>query len=126
MFKIDFFELMILTSHCYGNQPIARSMFFDNISDNYYHSMTKNERIRMFKYITDDSFFDKEIETNKHFIARFNPDNQYLIKTKYKKKEEEIECYKYNGDYHTKKNKYIAKEYIISINHNLELDGTNN
>jgi hypothetical protein len=50
-FTIDFFELAFLVEACIPPRPIARSMFFDDVSDIHYHKMTKEERQRLFDWI---------------------------------------------------------------------------
>ena len=44
-FKIDFFELAFLAEACIPPVPIARAMFFADLSDKYYHQMTQEEYV---------------------------------------------------------------------------------
>ena len=60
-FKIDFFELMFLAEVCIPQVPIARAMFFENMSDTYYHQMSPDERIKAFEWIIYVCFMDNFI-----------------------------------------------------------------
>ena len=111
-FKIDFFEFAFLVEACLPPKPIARAMFFNDVSDFHYHQMTKDERTKLYYWIKRLDNYDEENEETKHFFARFNPDNQVLVKTK---NGESIEAYKYNKQLHTKKETYINNEFITDI-----------
>jgi len=114
-FQIDFFELMILAEASIPPVPIARGNFFDNLSDIHYHKMTEEQRKSLLKYITANLKFDMSVEDCQHFYARYNPENQYLVKLSNNGKAEEAECYFYNGNYHTSKTRFAAPQYTKSI-----------
>lgn len=78
-FNIDFFEFSFLVEACIPPVPIARSMFFDNVIDRYYHEMTPNERNNLFEWIQKISKFDTTNESCRLFYDRFNPENQYIV-----------------------------------------------
>lgn len=59
--------------------------------------------------------FDLENEQCRHFVARFNPKNQYKVTAFHKGKAEVHICYLYNDNYHTAKNRYVFKEYIKEV-----------
>lgn len=113
-FTIDFFELMFLAEATIPPRPIARAVFFENLSDAHYHKMTLNQREQMFNYITKNASFDLENEDCRHFFARFNPKNQYLVKCFHKGEASEIEAYRFNEEFHTAKNRRVSPEYIKS------------
>jgi hypothetical protein len=114
-FQIDFFELMILAEACIPPVPIARGHFFDNLSDIHYHKMTEEQRRGLLRYITANLEFDITNEDCHHFYARYNPENQYLVKCFHNGKAQEAECYFYNDNYHTSKTRFAAPQYIKSI-----------
>ena len=114
-FQIDFFELMILAEACIPPAPIARGFFFDQLSDRYYNQMSEEQRKGLLKYITANLKFDMSVEDCQHFYARYNPENQYLVKCFHNDKAEEAECYFYNGNYHTSKTRFATPQYIKSI-----------
>jgi hypothetical protein len=115
-FQIDFFELMILAEACIPPAPIARGYFFDNLSDIHYHKMSEDERASLLSYIVHRNLkFDMSVEDCQHFYARYNPENQYIVKLSNNGNNEEAECYLYNGNYHTTRTRFAAPQYIKSI-----------
>lgn len=116
-FKIDFFELLILSENCIPPVPIARSMFFDNLTDKYYKEMNSEQRKGLFNFIRKNDKFDLNNESCNIFYSRFNPDNQYLISAKNDsaKKEETIEAFFRNDKYWISTNTYVSQEFIVSI-----------
>jgi hypothetical protein len=115
-FQIDFIELMILAEACIPPAPIARGNFFDQLSDRYYHQMTEEERAALLSYIVHRNLkFDMSNEDCQHFYARYNPENQYIVKLSNNDNNEEAECYFYNDNYHTSKTRFAAPQYIKSI-----------
>lgn len=113
-FKIDFFEFSFLVEACLPPAPIARAMFFQEVSDKHYHQMTDNERNKLFEWLTRNSCFRMEEEDCQVFYDRFNPKNQYKAKTFYNEKEEVIDCFAHKGRFHTSKSTSILEEYIVS------------
>ena len=49
-FEIDFFEFSFLVEACIPERPIARTMFWHNVIDKYYHELTDDERARLFEF----------------------------------------------------------------------------
>jgi hypothetical protein len=117
-FTIDFFELAVLAEACIPPRPIARAMFWQSLTDKYWAQMTEGERIHLFEWLQKSWVYEeslKEESDTQEFHARFNPDNQYIVKTNYDGKEEEHRTYKMGDDYYTRRNYWITKEFIISI-----------
>lgn len=112
-FKIDFFELMFLAEVCIPKRPIARAMFWIDLCDKHYHTMSPDEREKAFEWLSPK--LDLDEEDCRYFFARFNPKNQYKIITTYKGKSETIMCFLFNEKYYTQKNKYICSDYIDMI-----------
>ena len=111
-FKIDFFEFSFLVEACIPPRPIARSMFWDEVINEYYHQMTSEERSRLFEWITNNGNFDLKEQRCQEFHARFDPNNQYKVFTD---NGEEHKCFLLNGKYYISKNSYIGKEHIKDI-----------
>ena len=117
-FTIDFFELSFLAEACIPPRPIARAMFWQSLTDKYWHQMTEIERINLFEWLQRNAFYEESLQTEEDtqvFHARFNPDNQYIVKTKYDDKEEVHRTFKMGERYYTNRNSWIAEEYIISV-----------
>ena len=117
-FKIDFFELAFLAEACIPPRPIARAMFWQSLTDKYWHQMTEGERAHLFEWLQKSWVYEeslKEEEDTQVFHARFDPDNQYIIKTNYEDKAEEHRAFKLNDNYYIGRNRWVADEYIVSV-----------
>jgi hypothetical protein len=117
-FTIDFFELSFLAEACIPPRPIARAMFWHSLTDKYWEQMTEGQRIHLFEWIqmswVYEESLEKEVDTQV-FHARFDPHNQYMVKTNYEGKVEEHRAFKMGDRYYTKRNKWITKEYVLSV-----------
>jgi len=114
-FNIDFFEFAFLTEACIPEVPIARSMFWDKVCDRYYQVLTPDERAKLFEWIQRNYSFKLEKEGCRLFYDRYNPENQYLVTTLYKGKEEVHECFRHKDRYHINKTTSIEPQYITSV-----------
>ena len=114
-FEINFEEFKILTSATIPPRPIARSMFWDEVCDTYYHEMTDDERVQIFEWIPRNPNFKLRNEQCAIFYARFNPKRQYIVHTKVGDSEETHETYRLKGRYYTAKNVSINDDYIVKI-----------
>ena len=114
-FIIDFYELMFLAESVIPQGPIARSMCFDDFSERHYHKMTENQRKQFFEHVQKCHGFTLENEQCRHFFARYNPKNQYLVSCFYNSKAETIRCYMFEEEYRTEKNRFVNREYIKKV-----------
>lgn len=124
-FKIDFFELSFLASACIPLKPIARTMFWLDLINIHYHELTESERARMYEWMNREPAMETGIEDKVEdcllFNARFNPENQYVVTTKYKGEVSEHECFLWKEGYYTTKTQFIAEEYITIIKNKKDL-----
>jgi hypothetical protein len=114
-FTIDFFELMFLAESVIPDRPIARSMCFDDFSERHYHRMNDDQRLQFFEHVQKCHGFKLENEQCRHFFARFNPKNQYMISYFYNGKAEDVQCYLFNDEYRISKDMFVNREYIKDI-----------
>lgn len=123
-FDIDFFEFSFLVEACIPPAPIARSMFFDKVVNEYYHVLTNNERKRLYEWIMRNPRMQNDgddwgVEMRSAFKARYNPDNQYLVTVCDGDIVDERECFLMNDIYYTyygsAKKQYAPKEYITRV-----------
>jgi hypothetical protein len=118
-FTIDFFELAFLAEACIPPRPIARTMFWQNLTDKYWHQMTEGERIHLFEWLQKDWRYQESLEKEadtKIFHARFDPDNQYIVNAEFNgKPEEPIRAFKMGDRYYVGTNVWIAEELITSV-----------
>ena len=116
---IDFFEFSFLVSACAGRRPIARSMFFSRVIDKYYYVLSQIERDCLFDWLNRDSSFQYDLEKEEEscllFNARFDKNNQFLVHTLFNGEEKTYETFKFEDKYYTKKDTFIAEEYITKI-----------
>jgi hypothetical protein len=117
-FKIDFFELAFLAEACIPPRPIARTMFWQHLTDVYWEQMTKDERRKLFDWLNRDDRYQKSLiaegET-KIFNARFDPDNQYMVYTTMDGKDKSTHTFKWRGLYYTQRNTWISPEFITKV-----------
>jgi RNase adaptor protein for sRNA GlmZ degradation len=115
-FKIDFFELAFLAEACIPPRPIARTMFWQHLTDVYWEQMTEDERDHLFDWMNMNYNYKQGLEMDediKVFHARFNPDTQYLVYTL--RNEEPTRAYLLRDNYYVKRNTWIQKEYITRV-----------
>ena len=80
--------------------------------------MTEGERANLFEWLNRNPWYPESLEKEedtKIFHARFDPDNQYMVKTKYKRKKDERRAFKYNDRYWIGLNTFISEEYITEV-----------
>lgn len=118
-FNIDFFEFSFLVEACIPPRPIARAMFWDDVINKHYNTLTNDERSRLFEWINRNAFMQDSIEQGNEdcliFNARFDPDNQYKVHTNYNDKLETYDAFKWNDMYYTRKNTSIDDKYITKV-----------
>jgi hypothetical protein len=118
-FKIDFFEFSFLVEACIPPRPIARAMFWDKVINDYYHELTPEERAKLHEWVNRNPSMQHAIEHDNEdaieFNLRYDPDNQYEVRTEYKGKEEAVQAYKDGDRYYVAINKWISPEFIKEI-----------
>ena len=117
-FKIDFFELLFLAEACIPPSPIARATFWQNLTNVYYEQMTDNERSRLFSFMNRNEIYQESLlfqEDTQIFHARFDPNNQYLVKYNYNGESREIHTFFRNGKYWTFSTRLINEDFITEI-----------
>jgi hypothetical protein len=117
-FNIDFFELAFLAEACIPPRPIARAMFWQNLTTKYWYQMTDNERERLFDWMQKNEWYKKSLEEQEDtqiFHARFNPDNQYIVTTEFNDIIEQHRVFLMRGTYYVKPNTSIQEKYITKI-----------
>lgn len=115
-FTIDFFELSFLAKACIPPAPIARSMFFDKMIDDYYHEMTDSERLRIFEYMNMNTRYLQKLKEGDEkvllFQNRFNPENQFLLSYDTGKEKGTIEAFLHKDNYVLNTRTSINKEFV--------------
>ena len=118
-FSIDFFEFSFLVCACIPPTPIARGMFWDNVINEYYHELTPEERVKLHEWVNREYSMQHALEKGNEdaieFNLRYDPDNQYEVRTEFKGKEEIVQAYKDGDRYYIEINKWIAPEFIKEV-----------
>lgn len=114
-FSIDFFEFSFLVEACIPPVAIARHSFWEDVINKYYYVLNQNERYELYKWIIESPRFKKENKSCQIFMARFNPENQYVVSVKFDGVLEKKECFLWEEKYHTGINKWINERYIVDI-----------
>ena len=114
-FSIDFVELMFLAESVIPEKPIARSMCFDSFSEVHYHKMSESQRKQFFEHVQKCHGFTLENEQCRHFFARFNHKNQYLVSCFYNGKADDIVCYMFDEEYRIEKKRFVNRDYITKV-----------
>ena len=118
-FTIDFFELAFLAEACIPPTPIARSMFWDSLTNKYWAQMTEYERERLFEWLNKNWKYQDNVKEEQPdtmvFHHRYNPDNQYMVKTLYNGVEEDKRAFKMEDRYYINSNTSILPEYIVGV-----------
>jgi hypothetical protein len=125
-FTIDFFELAFLAEACIPPRPIARAMFWQNLTKIYWADMSEDERDHLFEWMNRNDWYKESLkkeEDTKIFHSRFDPDNQYMVKVKMEGHEQEYRAFKrwtseeegFTNRYWVGHDSYIPEEYIVSV-----------
>ena len=117
-FTIDFFELAFLAEACIPPRPIARTYFWHNLTDRYWEQMTEGERIHLFEWLQKNNWYEESLakeEDTQVFHARFNPDNQYMVKYDFQGDKNEKRAFKMGDRYYVGRNTWVAEEYITEV-----------
>jgi hypothetical protein len=117
-FEIDFFELAFLAEACIPPKPIARTMFWQHLTDKYWEQMSEDQREHLFEWLNKNDYYKQSLEKEEEtqiFHARFDPDNQYTVHTTINGKDAVNRTFKYNDFYLVKSNSWITPELITKV-----------
>lgn len=111
---IDFFELELLIETCWYSGTILRHSVMQKAINYWYRHLTENERARIYEFFLRTKGDEITMEIQKRFMARYNPNNQFLIETCFEGKKEELRAYLFNGKYWIDENTRIEENYITN------------
>lgn len=118
-FTIDFTELSFLAEACIPPRPIARTLFWQSLTDRYWKEMNEGERAMMFEWLQRNLMYQKSLEVKNEdvliFHARFDPDNQYMVTYDHDGKVETVRTFKMSDSYYVDSRKRISQEYITEV-----------
>ena len=117
-FTIDFFELAFLAEACIPPNPIARTMFWQRLTNVYWEQMSEEEREHLFEWLNRNDNYKRSLEKEEEtqiFHARFDPDNQYMVYTTMNGKDDVNRVFKYKDLYYVRSNSWITPEFITKV-----------
>ncbi len=117
-FTIDFFELAFLAEACIPPNPIARTMFWQRLTNVYWDQMSEEEREHLFEWLNRNDNYKQSLEKEEEtqiFHARFDPDNQYMVYTTMDGKDDVNRTFKYKDLYYVRSNSWITPEFITKV-----------
>ena len=117
-FTIDFFELAFLAEACIPPNPIARTMFWQRLTNVYWEQMTEEQREHLFEWLNRNDNYKQSLEKEEEtqiFHARFDPDNQYIVYTTMDGKDDVNRAFKYKDLYFVRSNSWITPEFITKV-----------
>lgn len=136
--QIDFFELQILVERCFNSSTILSMSVLEKAIDTWFFCLEKDEIKRIFETIAKffkvvkvttaeglvyyaklspgkEKIEDFDNDFQKKFIARFNPDNQYMVTASDGKKTETVQCFMFDNQYHVSTNTTFQEKFITKI-----------
>lgn len=117
---LDIFEMSWLLDACLRGSHL-RASTIERFVDDWYDELTEQQRYNLYEWtlrLTYGGNFkpsDTCCGADKVFMARYNPDNQYMIMVRYEGKTSKYRCFLYNGEYHVTTSRFIGKEYIKKV-----------
>jgi hypothetical protein len=113
MYTIDFFELMFLAEACIPPVPIARTVFWHNLTDVYRKQMSVEDRGRLRDAMRKHTRYDMANAEVREFDMAFDPSNQFKVTTTLG---DTNDCYLGTGDrYYVSRNRWVSPEFIAKV-----------
>ena len=106
---IDYFEFIVLIEAAWSAGTILRHSILVKACDVWYHSLSKNDRLRAFEFFKG---LEKIQEIHFRLWSRFNPMLQYKVYLDNNGDKQEPECYLYQNEYWTSSFQFANKEFI--------------
>lgn len=115
-YEIDFFELCFLADACIPPTPIARAHFWSKFTFEIGKELSVEERSRAYEWLMKHPRLQQAIELGIEeallFEARYNPENQYIVRTV---EGNAHEAFLYKGCYYVDEGKSIIDEHIQEV-----------
>ena len=119
---LDIFELSYLLNACLRGSHL-RSGTIERFVDELFDRLTEQERYNLYEWSLRLTYsYEKEFKPSEtccgadiKFMKRYDPENQYIVTTKYEGKVEKHRAFLMNERYHIETNRFIADEYIKKV-----------
>lgn len=113
--EIDYFELTCLVESAWFSGTILRHSIMQKAIGEWYGVLSDNQRKSMYDFFLRTKGDEMQEDIQKIFMARYNPDTQFEIKTVHKGKEEMHNAYLYNGKYYVSETVSLVEEFIVDV-----------
>lgn len=121
---LDKFHLLWLLEGAVGKSHL-RWDIYDMFVNDVFPQLSEDEREFIYSYAKRDLswYFEGKYadetphEYFKQMLARYNPANQYKVKLKNGKENEDVIAYKWNDKYYTQWNRYCNEDFIVDVKH---------
>ena len=114
--EIDFFELCFLAEACIPPTPIARAHFWERFTFEIWNDLSIYQRNRAYEWLMKHPRLQYSIEAKNEdallFEARYNPENQYIVRTV---DGNTHEAFLHKGCYYVDNGKSIIDEHIQEV-----------
>ena len=120
--ELDIFELSYLLDACLRGSHL-RSCTIGKFVDEFFDRLTEQERYNLYEwslrltYSCEKEFkpSDASCGADVVFMKRYDPENQYIITTRYEGKTQKHRAFFMEGRYYVKKNRFIDEAYITKV-----------
>jgi hypothetical protein len=110
---IDYFELTVLIEASWHTGTILRYGILEKAIVTWYNQLEDNDRARLYDFFKRNYKVENEIQ--EIFMARYDPDNQYIITTLFEGKEATFNTFLHNKQYKIGKDTSIHEKYITKV-----------
>ena len=120
--NLDIYELSYLLDACLRGSHL-RADTVRRFVDEFFDLLTEQQRYNLYEWSLRLTYsYEKEFRPSEtccgadiKFMKRYDPENQYLVTTKYKGKVETYRAYKDDSRYFLKTNTFIEDVYITKV-----------
>ncbi len=107
---IDLFEMQVLVEACWNHKTGVRTGVLQKCIDEWYKELRVGERVRCYNFWKRTQDEPNDEYTGK-VMARFNPDNQYIVSIN----GADAPCYKHNDRYYRDSMHWLPEDLITKI-----------
>lgn len=114
--RIDYFEFTVLVEASWHAGTILRHTIMAKAINVWYHDLRPKDREAAYNFFNRIMADSKDLEIQKRFFARFNPNNQYEVKTKFNGLTVWTDTYRFEDKYWINTSSHLNEDYIITVN----------
>ena len=112
--EIDYFEFSVLVEACWHSGTILRHSIMQKAINGWFHCLSADEQKSAYNFFKRTKGDESTEEIQKMFLARYDPDNQYIVDTDCKGITVRENAFLFNGKYHTTDAYTINEKFIVN------------